>query len=116
VLIEFCKSKIAHATVTDGQLYYEGSITIDEDLMNAVELIPGEKVDVLNINNGNRFSTYVIKGDAGSGDVILNGPAVRLGLVGDQITILSYALIDQSEAKSAQTKAIHLDDKNKIKD
>lgn len=115
MLIEFCKSKIAHAKITDAQLYYEGSITIDEDLLNAVDLIPGEKVDVLNLNNGQRFSTYVILGKAGSGEICLNGPAARLGLIGDQITIISYALLEQNEAKSAKTKIVHLDDNNRIK-
>ena len=69
MLIEMCKSKIAHAFVTEAELFYEGSITIDEDLLKAVDILPGEKVDVLNINNGNRFTTYVIKGEAGSGKV-----------------------------------------------
>ena len=99
MLIQFCKSKIAHATVTQAELYYEGSITIDENLMKAVNLIPGERVDVLNINNGNRFDTYAIKGPAGSGVICLNGPAARLGVVGDKVIILSYAYMEPQEAQ-----------------
>jgi len=114
--IEFCKSKVAHGHVTEAELFYEGSITIDEDIIKAVDIIPGEKVEVLNINNGNRFNTYVIAGESGSGKICLNGPAARLGLVGDQIIILSYALIEQDIARSTPMKIVHLDDNNKIKD
>ena len=115
MLIEFCKSKIAHGHVTEAELFYEGSITIDEEVMNAVDLISGEKVEVLNMNNGNRFTTYVIPGKAGSGQICLNGPAARLGLVGDQLVILSYALMEPQEAKKAKTKIIYLDADNRIK-
>ena len=115
MLIEFCKSKIAHGFVTEAELFYEGSITVDEDLLKAADILPGEKVEVLNINNGNRFTTYAIIGEAGSGRICLNGPAARLGLVGDQIIILSYALLDPQEAKNFKTKIIYLDEKNKIK-
>jgi len=116
MLIEFCKSKIAHAVVTEAELLYEGSITVDEDLLKAVDILPGERVEVLNINNGNRFNTYTIAGKAGSGHICLNGPAARLGLVGDQIIILSYALMEPQEAKTFKMKIIHLDEYNKIKD
>jgi aspartate 1-decarboxylase len=115
MFIEFCKSKIAHGVVTEAELFYEGSITVDEDLLKAVDILPGEKVEVLNINNGNRFTTYAIAGQAGSGQICLNGPAARLGLVGDQIIILSYALMEPQAAKAAQTKIIYLDKNNKIK-
>jgi aspartate 1-decarboxylase len=115
MFIEICKSKIAHGFVTEAELFYEGSITIDTDLINAVDIVPGEKVDVLNINNGNRFSTYVIAGEAGSGKICLNGPAARLGLVGDQIIVLSYGYMDPQEAKDYKAKIIHLDENNKIK-
>ena len=115
MLIQFCKSKIAHATITESNLFYEGSITIDEDLIKAVDIIPGEKVEVLNLNNGNRFDTYVIIGKAGSGQICLNGPAARQGLLGDQIIILSYGILTQEEAKKIKTKIVHLDDNNKIK-
>lgn len=115
MLIEFCKSKIAHGFVTESELFYEGSITIDEDLLKAVDILPGERVEVLNINNGNRFNTYTIVGEAGSGKICLNGPAARLGLIGDQIIVLSYALMEPQEAKDYRTKIIHLDENNKIK-
>ena len=113
--IEFCKSKIAHGYITEAELFYEGSITIDEDIIKAVDIIPGEKVEVLNINNGNRFNTYVIAGEPGSGTICLNGPAARLGLVGDQIIVLSYAMIEQEIARSTSMKIVHLDENNKIK-
>ena len=113
--ITFCKSKIAHATITQAQLYYEGSITIDEALLEAVDIIPGEKVEVLNVNNGSRLETYVIAGKAGSGEVCLNGPAARLGFVGDKIIILSYALIDKAHANNAKTKIVYLTEKNHIR-
>lgn len=115
MLISFCKSKIAHATVTQAELYYEGSITIDEALLKAVNIIPGEKVEVLNINNGNRLETYAIAGKTGSGEVCLNGPAARLGFAGDKIIILSYALMEPREAKKAKTKIVYLDEKNHIR-
>ena len=115
MLVEYCKSKIAHAKVTEAELFYEGSITVDEDLLNAVDILPGERVEVLNMNNGNRFNTYVIAGKSGSGRVCLNGPAARLGIVGDQIIILSYALLQPEEAKNHKIKVIHVDDRNKIK-
>ena len=113
--IEMMKSKIGHATVTEAELLYEGSITVDKELAEAVDILENEKVEVLNINNGNRFTTYVIKGEAGSGKICLNGPAARQGLVGDQIMILSYALIDKEKAESFNPKIIHLDNDNKIK-
>ena len=115
MFIEFCKSKIAHGFITDASLHYEGSITIDSNLLKAVDIVPGEKVQILNVNNGNRFDTYAIAGKAGSGEICLNGPAARLGVVGDQIIILSYALIDKKEAASARTKIINLDEKNRIR-
>ena len=115
MLIEFCKSKIAHGLITEAELHYEGSITIDADLMKAVDIIPGEKVEVLNMNNGNRFNTYAIAGQPGSGQICLNGPAARLGIVGDQVIILSYALMEQEEARSCKTKIIHLNANNQIK-
>jgi aspartate 1-decarboxylase len=115
MLIEFCKCKITYGRVTDAQLHYEGTITIDEDLLKEADIIPGQKVEVLNINNGNRFSTYAIIGPAGSGEICLNGPAARLALVGDQIHILSYVLLEPHEAKTLKTKVIRLNDSNKIK-
>ncbi|OGX27330.1 MAG: aspartate 1-decarboxylase [Omnitrophica WOR_2 bacterium RIFCSPHIGHO2_01_FULL_48_9] len=116
MFITMCKSKIAHAQVTEAELYYEGSITIDEKIIKAVGIIPGEKVEVLNLNNGSRIETYVIAGKAGSGQICLNGPAARTGVVGDKLIILSYALVDAAEAKKIKTKIVYLNDHNKVKD
>lgn len=115
MLITFCKSKIANARVTQAELYYEGSITIDVDILKAVDIIEGEKVEVLNINNGTRVETYAIAGKAASGVVCLNGPAARLGFAGDQLIILSYGLIEDSKAKNCKTKIVYLDERNRIK-
>lgn len=100
MLIEVVKSKIHMASVTEANLNYVGSIAIDEDLMDAANLIANEKVQVLNVNNGERLDTYVIKGPRGSGEVCLNGPAARKVVVGDVIIIISYASMDFEEAKS----------------
>jgi aspartate 1-decarboxylase len=115
MLIEFCKSKIAHGRITKAELHYEGSITVDNNLLKAVNIIPGEKVEVLNINNGNRFTTYAIAGKSGSGEICLNGPAARLGVIGDKVIILSYCLADPKEAKTLKLKLINLNDHNRIK-
>jgi aspartate 1-decarboxylase len=98
--IEVCKSKIHKVTVTEANLQYVGSITIDEDLMDAANLIENEKVQVVNINNGERLETYVIKGERGSGTICLNGPAARKVVVGDVVIIISYALMDFEKAKT----------------
>ncbi|MEK7719648.1 MAG: aspartate 1-decarboxylase [Bacteroidota bacterium] len=100
MFIEVCKSKIHRVTVTGADLQYVGSITIDEDLMNAANLLENEKVQIVNINNGERFDTYVIRGRRKSGDIILNGPAARKVVVGDVIIIVSYASMDFEEAKT----------------
>ncbi len=100
MLIEVVKSKIHLVTVTEANLNYVGSIAIDEDLMDAANLIANEKVQVLNINNGERLETYVIKGRRGSGEVCLNGPAARKVVPGDIIIIVSYASMDFEEAKT----------------
>ena len=100
MFIEICKSKIHKVTVTEANLQYVGSITIDEDLMNAANIIENEKVQVVNINNGERLETYVIKGKRGSGQVCLNGPAARKVQVGDVVIIISYASMDFEEAKN----------------
>src|SRR5258705_11014810 len=92
--IQVLKSKIHRVTVTEADLNYVGSITIDEDLMNAANLIENEKVEVLNVNNGERFETYVIKGPRGSGQICLNGPAARRVAVGDIVIVVSYATMD----------------------
>ncbi|MDR1346413.1 MAG: aspartate 1-decarboxylase [Bacteroidales bacterium] len=98
--IEILKSKIHHAAVTEANLHYVGSITIDENLMEAAHLIENEKVHVLNMNNGERLETYVIKGKKDSGVICLNGPAARKMLVGDTVVILSYCSLDFQEAKN----------------
>ncbi len=115
MFIEVLKSKIGHATVTQAELLYEGSITIDADLTKAAGLIANEKVHVLNESTGTRLETYVIVGKPGSGVICLNGPAARLGAVGDRLIILSYALADAEEAKSIVSKIVYLNDHNKIK-
>jgi aspartate 1-decarboxylase len=99
-MIEVCKSKIHRVTVTEANLNYVGSITIDEVLMDAANLIENEKVQVVNVNNGERFETYVIKGLRNTGVICLNGPAARKVAVGDIVIIVSYATIDFEEAKS----------------
>lgn len=99
MLIEVCKSKIHKVTVTEANLQYVGSITIDEDLMDAANLIENEKVQVVNINNGERLETYVIKGQRGSGVICMNGPAARKVAVGDVIIIISYAQMEFGKAK-----------------
>ncbi len=98
--IEVLKSKIHRVTVIDADLNYMGSVTIDEDLMEASNIIENEKVQVINLNNGERLETYVIKGERGSGIICMNGPAARKALKGDIIIIISYALMDFEEAKS----------------
>ena len=115
MFIQVLKSKIGHARVTGAELHYEGSITIDTGLIKAVGLIPGEKVHVLNENNGSRLETYVIAGKPGSGEVCLNGPAALHGKVGDKIIILSYALAKPKEAKKIKPAIVYLDDNNKVK-
>ena len=112
--IEVFKSKIHRAKVTQAELHYVGSITLDEDLMDAANIIENEKVQIVNVNNGERFETYVIKGDRGSGTVCLNGPAARKVQVGDVIIIVTYAIMNYDEAKSHQPSVIFPDDNNKI--
>ena len=98
--IEVFKSKIHRVTITEANLSYVGSITIDEDLLDAANMIAGEKVQIVNVNNGERLETYIIKGERGSGAVCLNGPAARRCGVGDVVIIISYALMDFEEAKT----------------
>ena len=100
MMIEVMKSKIHCARVTEASLNYMGSITIDEDLLDAANLIAGEKVSIVNNNNGERFETYIIKGERGSGCICLNGAAARKVQVGDIVIIMSYALMDFEEAKT----------------
>jgi len=109
------KSKVSYATISDANLYYKGSITIDEDIMLAADFKEGERVDVLNLNNGARLQTYVIKGKKGKGDICLNGPAARMGHKGDKIAIISYAMYSEEELKSLKARYVELDEQNKVK-
>ncbi len=109
MFIEVLKSKIHQVTVTEANLLYVGSITIDEDLMDAANLIENEKVQVVNINNGERLETYVIKGERGSGQICMNGPAARLCAVGDMVIIMSFASMDFIEAKTFKPTIIFPD-------
>lgn len=111
---EMLKSKIHRVTVTEAELYYEGSITVDKDLLEAANILPYEKVQVLNFNNGTRIDTYTIEGPAGSGTICLNGPAARLGSVGDEIIIVSYVLVPENESGNFKPKVVIVDKKNKI--
>ena len=110
------KSKIHKATVTEAVLDYEGSITIDEALIKKADLLPGEKVEVFNMNNGARFETYVIKGKKDSGVICLNGAAAHLGAVGDKVIIVAYMLVEDKKAHSIKPKIVHLDERNRIRD
>ena len=110
--IEVIKSKIHLVKVTEANLHYVGSITIDEDLMDAANLIEFEKVLVVNVNNGERLDTYVIKGKRGSGEICMNGPAARRVMVGDIIIIMSYAMMDFNEAKNFRPKIIFPNSEN----
>lgn len=114
MMIQVLKSKIHRAKVTQAELHYVGSITIDEDLMEASNLIENELVQVLNINNGERFETYVIKGARGSGTICLNGPAARLTQVGDLVIVISYAVMDFEEAKKFKPVLIFPDQNNRL--
>ena len=108
-MIVVLKSKIHCVTVTEANLNYMGSITIDEDIMDAANMIAGEKVQIVDNNNGERFETYIIKGERGSGCICLNGAAARKVQVGDVVIIMSYALMDFEEAKTFKPTAIHPD-------
>ncbi len=112
--IEVLKSKIHCAHVTEANLNYMGSITIDEDLMDAANLIAGERVYIVNNNNGERFDTYIIKGERGSGCICLNGAAARKVQVGDVVIIMSYAMMDFEEAKQWTPTILFPDQRNKL--
>jgi len=108
------KGKIHRARVTEVNLEYEGSITIDGLLMEAADILPYEMVHVLDINNGARFETYAIEGGRGSGEICINGAAARLVSVGDKVIILSYSVVAEEEAKSNQPKLVYVDERNAI--
>ena len=112
--IEVLKSKIHRVKITQAELHYVGSITIDEALMDAAHLIEGEKVQVVNINNGERLETYVIKGERNSGMICLNGPAARKAQVGDLVIIISYASMELEEAKRFKPTLVFPDPNNKL--
>lgn len=112
--IEILKSKVHRATITESNLHYVGSLTLDEDLMDAANFIENEKITVVNVNNGSRLETYLIKGKRGSGTVCLNGPAARQGAVGDVIVIISYALMDFEAAKSFKPFIVFPKEGNKL--
>lgn len=111
-----CKSKIHRAKVTQAELYYEGSLTVDSDLLDAADILPYERVQVCNVNNGERFETYTIPGKRGSGTVCLNGAAARMGSVGDEIIVIAYGTFNEEELKSFSPKVLLLDKSNKIVD
>ena len=115
MFIEVVKSKIHKVKITEANLQYVGSITIDEDLMEAADILENEKVQVVNLNNGERLETYVIKGERASGSICLNGPAARKAAVGDVVIIISYASIEYEKAKSFKPRLIFPDtDTNKL--
>ncbi len=114
MLLSVLRAKISNLCVTQTELYYEGSITIDADILAAVGIQAGEKVEVLNLNNGSRLETYIIEGKRGSGEVCLNGPAARQGYVGDKIIVLSYALLSPDEMKNFHPKKVTLAENNRL--
>ncbi len=114
MIIELLKSKIHRAKVTQAELNYVGSITIDEDLLDAANIIANEKVQIVNNNNGARFETYVIKGERGSGTICLNGATARLAQVGDIVIIMSYAYMERDEARTYEPRLVFPDADNKL--
>ena len=109
------RSKIHRATLTGAELDYEGSIAIDRELMSAADLLPGEQVHVLNLSNAQRLVTYVIEAPAGSGTMLLNGPAARLGIAGDKVIVLAYCALDEEEARRGfKPKVVHVDENNRL--
>ena len=113
--LEMLYSKIHRAVITDSNLEYVGSVSIDEDLMDASGLRKNQKVEILNINNGERFTTYVIKDERGSGSICINGAGARKVHTGDNVIIVAYALYDEGELDSHEAIVVHVDDENKIK-
>ena len=108
------KSKIHRATNTAADLHYEGSLTVDQDLLDAADLAEFEDVQVVNVNNGQRFNTYVIPGARGSGTIQLNGAAARLGLPGDLVIIIAYGVFEQAEVEQFRPRVVFVDDRNRI--
>jgi len=116
MLLSMFKSKIHRATITQADLNYRGSLTLDPILIEAAEMIPFEEVHVLNINTGDRFTTYIIEGERGSGVVCLNGAAARLGQPGDLVIVLTYAQMEREEAQQHQPIVVQVDSKNRVTD
>lgn len=114
MLISICKSKIHRATVTDANLNYEGSITIDRKLMDAANILPFEKVQVLNINTGERADTYVIEGESDSGTICCNGALARMVEIGDLLIIVAYGSMEETEAMNFVPKVVYVNDQNQI--
>lgn len=114
MLREMCKSKIHSATLTETNLQYTGSVTIDHEFMAQADILPNERVQVVNVNNGARFDTYAIQGAPGTGVIGLNGAAARLGEPGDRVIVISYCLIDDEEAKTWQPKILLMDEQNRV--
>lgn len=114
MLRRLMKSKIHRATITSADLHYEGSLTVDEDLLDAADLVEFEEIQVVNVNNGARFSTYVIPGPRGSGVLQLNGAAARLGLAGDLVILISYADYSEQEASHHAPRVVFVDDRNRM--
>jgi aspartate 1-decarboxylase len=108
------KSKIHRATITSADLHYEGSLTLDEDLLDAADLVSFDEVQIVNVNNGARFSTYVIPGPRGSGVVQLNGAAARLGIPGDLVILMSYAEFDEKEVAQFRPRVVFVDEQNRV--
>lgn len=115
MFIQVLKSKIHRAVVTEADLNYAGSITIDEDLMDAADLVDGERVQIVNNNNGARLETYVITGERGSGQICLNGAAARQVQVGDILIIMSYIFVSPAEARTFKARSVYPDGENRIK-
>jgi len=114
MIVEVLKSKIHRVKLTEADLHYVGSIAIDEDILDAANMIEGEKVQVLNINNGERIETYILRGPRGTGSVSLNGPAARKAMVGDIVIVISYAQMEFNEAKAFKPWVVFPDEQNKL--
>lgn len=114
MLRQMLKCKIHRATITESELNYEGSITIDRELIEAAGMLPYEQVMISNLNNGERFITYVLPGDKGSGTVCLNGPTARKGVVGDKVIIFCYAHYNEQELEGYKPKVVKVDEKNRV--
>ena len=112
--LSMLRAKLHRLRVTEADLYYEGSITIDEELLDAAGLLPYEKVQVVNVNNGSRLETYTIPGEAGERTVCLNGPAARLAAPGDEVIVIAYAELTPSEAREHHPRVVHVDENNDV--